>query len=315
MVMQDVFDEKSELVLMEAAVVEPLRRGTVVKLDPLLVHGGLIYDENGQAELSRLYRQYASIAMDARIPCLLCTPTWRTNYERVNASQVGLHVNQDAVKFLLRIRDELPYRDLVKIGGLIGCRNDGYQPSDSLSVDEARSFHRWQIEELAAGQVDFLFAATLPAIDEARGIARAMAATEKPYMISFVIDRHGKLLDGTPLVDAVQAIDTDGLRKPFGYMVNCAYPTFLRADQQPPELFRRLIGIQANASSLDHSELDCASALQMNDIAEWGEAMLGLHAKHGLRILGGCCGTNQAHLQYIVEKQKKQNEPNVMNVQ
>ena len=33
-----------DLVLMEAAIVEPIRRNDIVALDPQLVHGKLIYD-------------------------------------------------------------------------------------------------------------------------------------------------------------------------------------------------------------------------------------------------------------------------------
>lgn len=290
-----------DLVLMEAAIVEQLRRGNTVTLDPLLVHGQLIYDETGRAELGRLYEQYAVVAANAEVPLLLCTPTWRTNFDRVQDAGVNKSINRDAVKWLSQLRDNLPAKQNILIGGLIGCKNDCYRPDEALSINESESFHRWQIEDLVRGGVDYLLAATLPSISEAHGIAKAMCTTDKPYFISFVINRHGMLLDGTPLIEAVRTLDSDVRRKPFAYLVNCAYPTFICADQQPPELFRRLIGIQANASSLDHSELDRSSTLQANELGEWGDAMLRLHRRHGLKILGGCCGTSQEYLKYLVD--------------
>ena len=100
--------------------------------------------------------------------------------------------------------------------------------------------------------------------------------------------------------DAVKYIDLNTTEKPYGYMVNCAYPTFLCADTQPGELFERLIGYQANASSLDHCDLDGADQLVTDAVSEWGQLMIDLNRKYGIRVLGGCCGTSGDHLKYIV---------------
>jgi S-methylmethionine-dependent homocysteine/selenocysteine methylase len=230
----------------------------------------------------------------------MCTPTWRTNAERVRTAAANPRINRDAVDFLFEIREQLG-SEKIKIGGLISCKNDCYQPLESLSAAEAEEFHAWQINELADSGIDFLFAATLPNIEEATGIAKAMASTNVPYFISFVIDRAGRLLDGTSLSEAVETIDSETQPMPLGYLVNCAYPTFLCADDQPAQLFSRLTGCQGNASSLDHSELDCAEDLRMDNVTEWGDEMLALHRNQGMKILGGCCGTNAKHLRYIVE--------------
>lgn len=296
--MQDLLDRHS-LILMEAAIVEPIRREQIVALDPLLIHASFIYDPLGRDELLKLYRQYARIAIDKSVPFLMCTPTWRTSIERVEQSAADRNINRHAVEFLRNVRDDLGY-PLVKIGGTIGCKHDCYKPEQSLPTDEAEKFHAWQVNELADAGVDFLFGVTLPAVEEAMGIARAMAATNKAYIISFVVNRKGELLDGTSLADAIEQIDNSTSRCPLGYMINCAYPTFLCADQQPENLFTRLIGFQGNASSLDHSQLDCSDQLHMNGVNEWGEEMLTLHEDFGIKILGGCCGTNSDHLRYIV---------------
>ena len=294
------FLDKHELILMEAAIVEPIRRGGIAPLDPLLQHGGLIYDPKGRSELRKLYLDYANIAIDAELPFLMCTPTWRTNSERVQHADADPNINRDAVHFLVDIRDELESPN-VKVGGLIGCKNDCYQPGESLSAAEGEEFHAWQIDQLSNAGVDFLMAATIPSVAEATGIAAAMAKTGTPYIISFVIDRFGLALDGTSLLDSIISIDSAVQEIPIGYMINCAYPTFLCADQQPRELFSRLIGFQGNASSLDHFDLDGSEDLQINEVTEWGEEMLSLLRHQGMKILGGCCGTNAKHLEYIVK--------------
>jgi S-methylmethionine-dependent homocysteine/selenocysteine methylase len=152
------------------------------------------------------------------------------------------------------------------------------------------------VSQLAQAGVDFLMAGTLPNVKEALGIARAMEKTGTPYIISFVIDREGLVLDGTSLWDAVSEIDSSTGQQPLCYMVNCSYPTFLCAKEQPKALFTRLLGYQANSSSLSHSELDGSAQLQLEDIVGWAEEMLRLNREYGVRILGGCCGTNDVHL-------------------
>jgi len=56
---------KNNLILIEAAIVERLRRSGRVKLHPSLVHATFIYDDSGKAELEKLYRGYISIALEA----------------------------------------------------------------------------------------------------------------------------------------------------------------------------------------------------------------------------------------------------------
>jgi len=302
---------KYPLILTEAAIVEPLRRSKPNFLHPQLLNAPLIYHSMGHLALSQLYQDYIGIAVQANLPILLSTPTWRANHERVNNAQITTSINQDAAKFLLGIKQkeqqQLPTnsQNLIKIGGLIGPKNDCYRPEFGLSIPAAEAFHQWQINELVEGGVDFLIAQTLPNLNEAMGIARAMAKTGKDYIISFVINRRGLLLDGNSLSHAIETIDQGVASKPLAYMINCAYPTFLNAAQQPKDLFQRLIGFQANASSLDHTELDGCDNLHTNDIREWASAMLELHQKYGIKILGGCCGTGREHLEKIIEKQWK----------
>jgi homocysteine S-methyltransferase len=289
-----------ELILMEASIVERLRRTGDVALDPRLVHAPLIYDVAGRDALARLYESYLRIADEAGLPMLLCTPTWRASRDRVAASGIDPDVNAAAVRFMNDVRAAAGVDTaLVKIGGLIGVKNDCYRPAEGLPVEEARRFHLWQIERLAKEGIDFLIAETIPSIAEGLGIALGMAETAIPYIIGFVIDRRGALLDGTSLVDAVATIDDAVERAPIGYMVNCSYPTFICADRQPKVLFERLIGCQANASSLDHSELDGSVRLEAEAVDDWGDAMLDLHRRHGMKIFGGCCGTGPEHLLYL----------------
>lgn len=287
---------------MEAAIVEQLRRSGTVRLHETLVNAPLIYNPAAREIMSGIYLEYMRLAQSAHLPILVCTPTWRANQARVYESGVNNAVNLDAVSYMRELRDSEGYGDaFVKIGGMIGCRNDCYEPDEGLSASEAEQFHAWQIQQLTSGGVDFLIAETLPNVQEALGIARAMEVTGVPYIISFVISRDGHVLDGSSLKAAIDLIDSGTSRPPLGYMVNCAHPSFLCPEQQPGDIFNRLIGYQANASSLDHCELEQAEQLQADDVVEWGQLMLTLNKSYGVKILGGCCGTGVEHLQYLIK--------------
>jgi len=299
--MKDLLKNNS-MILMEGAIVERLRRSDAVNLHDILVNAPLIYDKNAGDIMAKLYQGYIDIALTAELPIFLTTPTWRTNRERVEKTGIAKSINIDAVHYLQQIRDsEKNSSGIIKIGGMVGCRNDCYLPDEGLSVEEAQEFHSWQIEQLVKGGVDFLIAETLPNVQEALGIAKAMQSTEVPYIISFVISRDGCILDGTSLDEAIQFIDSNTDVHPIGYAVNCAHPSFLSPSKQPTKVFNRLIGYIGNASSLDHCDLDTADKMEVDSVSEWGDLMLDLNRKYGVKILGGCCGTGNEHLQYIVK--------------
>lgn len=255
--------------------------------------------------MTELYQSFIDVAQKANVPLKLSSPSWRINKERAEKAGINNNLNKAAINLLHEIRQEQgDFASSIKIGGLLGCKNDCYLPEEALSEAEAISFHSWQIEQLLEGQPDFLQAVTLPSVMEARGIAQALSKAETPYFLSFVINRQGTVLDNTPLLDAINQIDDLVENPPLGYFINCAYPSFLCADQQPKALFERLIGYQANGSSLDHCDLEGAAELQQNSVSEWVGNMHQLHQQYGLQILGGCCGTSTEHLTQLVRLQQ-----------
>ena len=199
------------------------------------------------------------------------------------------------------LRDEAGDDDAPPIltGALVGPRNDCYRPDLAPDANDAESFHAPQIEELAATPAEFLLAQTLPSVAEALGIARAMAAGGKPYLLSFCTGVDGHILDGTPLPDAMARIDDAlGTASPAGYFVNCTHPRFL-LEAYPPGTLNRLVGIQANASSRDVTQLDGASTTVTDPVDTWTADMLRLHTTHKVPVLGGCCGTSSQHLERL----------------
>ena len=303
------FLSRHPCILGEGAVIERLRRQPDTPLDPFLANSAFVYEPALRTALGAIYRQYLQAGQAHNLPLLLSTPTWRANEENIAAAGLaGRPVNADNVHLLQSLRAEAgPYAARVVIGGLVGCRGDAYRPEEALGESAAREFHSWQAEQLAAAGVDFLLGITLPALSEARGLAAALAATGRPYVISFVARPTGTLLDGTPLKEAIAAIDSHVRPNPAAYLINCTHPDFARAALGHPDnssslVRQRIIGLLANTAALSPEALDGHEHLVGEEPARFAAAMLGLHRDFGLKILGGCCGTDDRHIRCLAER-------------
>jgi len=288
-------------ILSEAAICERLRGNDAITLHPTLFNTPLIYDESAAKLLASITHQYIDIAREFAVPIIIAAATWRLDAERVAAADVPPTINRDAVEFVKKIKADSGY-ELVYLAGLMATKNDCYDPAAALSVLEAEQFHAAQAQQLASTGLDFLLAQTMPAVTEAEGMARAMIASGLPAVISFCINRDGRVLDGTPLDEAIDLLDDRLEGAPLGYAVNCSHPNFIKADQMNPHALSRLLEISANASSIDHGELEHLEQTAEDDIDEWADAMIELHKTHGVKILGGCCGTTDRHLRAICER-------------
>lgn len=289
--------------LSEGSIYERLRRNPDVQFDPFIYHASLIYNDVWAAVLEQVHREYLDVGQREGLTMIALTDTWRASQERIGQSQFRQRkVNQDNAVFLSKLRASYGNAGpAIYIGGQIGPRGDAYTPEEALAVDKSEAFHRPQLEALAEGGVDFLYAATLPALSEARGIARAMATTGLPYMLSFVIRGNGRLLDGTLLSDAIRTIDRTAPSRPTGFAVNCVYPkTFSDGlavlQRDSPALVERILSFQANTSALDPKEIDGIGELQTEDPKKLAALMLDAHRKYGIPFLGGCCGTDTSHI-------------------
>ncbi len=299
--------EHYPFILTEGAVIERIRRDPAVTLDPHIANASLIYTPEGRAALTRIYTQYLDIGKAHTLPMITFAPTWRANPERLRRAgftDVAV-VNSDAVHCVQAIRAGYDgYASQVFIGGLMGCAGDAYNSTEALSADEAASFHASQTHALANAGVDFLMGATLPALSEAIGMARAMAETAVPYIVSFVLRPTGALLDNTPLHEAIACIDGTVSPQPLAYWANCVHPSVFAAALQH-ELARdtrvteRVIGLQANTSAKSPEELEGLDSLDTEAPETFAQAMVALRQQFGVKMLGGCCGTDERHIAAI----------------
>lgn len=300
------FIDNSSCILSEGAVIERLRRDSDFELDPHIVNSAFIYNDSGRKALENIYRQYLDIGREFDFPILVSTPTWRASRLRIkNAGYEEFDVNGDNFRFLDSLRKSYgKYAEKIVICGLMSCRGDAYMPGEALSVEDSHEFHSWQAEKLAESGVDFNLAATLPALGEAKGLALALAATGRPYIISFVARPEGTLLDGTPLKKAIADIDAAVSPQPLAYMINCthasfAYSALMHETNSSPEVRQRMIGLFANTAALNPEDLNESADLVEEDPEIFGRMVSNLYRDPGLRILGGCCGTDDRHIRAL----------------
>lgn len=288
-------------VLLEGALGERLKAEYGLRPHPEVAWAALARDPRGREALTRLWREYAALARARGLPFLATTPTRRANRARMQAAGLDAGLLRDNVALLRAALPEDAY-----CGGLMGCYGEAYTGRGALPQAEARAFHAWQADALARAGADFLYAAILPTLPEALGLAGALQDTGLPYLISFMLRRDGRLPDGTTLHDALSALEAALTRPPLGYMANCVHPDVAAAALSQPcnrtALVRaRFVGLQPNASPLPPEALEGAARPMTSSPAELAAATARLMAVQPLRLLGGCCGTDGGHLAALAD--------------
>lgn len=294
---EKVFHE-SKVILTEGALVERLKAEFNLEMDKHVNHAGLIYTHPDK--LALLYRQYADIAVKHSLPIMLMTPSRKVNVDSVKGSKYELKsLLTDTCSFLKDIQKSYASSpDKIFVGGLVGSKGDAFSSAEALNTEEAYRFHTNQVRIYEENRVDFVFAGIMPEINEALGMAKAIAQTDIPYIISFTIRKDGCLIDGTPIFKAVDIIDNQVSRRPLCYTTNCVHSTNVRLalenekNKNMPQLLR-FKGVQANASSLSPEELNNCGVLKVENFRTNISEMVNLYKHFGFKVFGGCCGTNE----------------------
>lgn len=290
-------------VLAEASIFERLRRAPDVAFDPEVGVGGLVADPAGAALLTDIHRTYMRVGRERGLPVLLQTDTWRAHPLRIERSAfAGRDLNAEHVALLRALREQEGGEEDVLIGGLVGPLGDGYGGDAAPSREEAGRLLRPQADALAAAGADLLVAATLPDAQEAMGIADALGTTGLPYLIGVVVRPDGTLLDGTRLGSFVETLDATTTTPPVGYALTCVHPDVASSALVAEPIGDRAVALFANTSARSPEELDGLDHLETAEPEGFAGAVVRAQATHDLRIVGGCCGTDETHLAAIARR-------------
>lgn len=268
----------------------------------------LLKTVEGTARIKDYYRKYASIALANKTGFLLESPTWRANADwgkQMGYSEKALNaINKQAIELLNGLRAELETEDSpMVVSGCIGPRDDGYNPSEYMSSDEAKQYHSTQVKSFAESSADMVCAMTICYAEEAIGIVQAAQEHGMPVVISFTVETNGNLPSGQSLKDAIETVDRETSGGPAYYMINCAHPEHFKNKLESDESWlSRIQGIRANASTKSHAELDQCEELDDGNPHELGQSYKAF--KNSLRqmnVFGGCCGTDHRHIEAICD--------------
>lgn len=300
---------RQEPILTDGGIETRIMFETDIEMDPDVQVAALVSDPAGRPALRSIYEGYVEVAREFGVPVVIGTPTFRASLAFARRAGLGTpeavrKLNADATGLLREVREASDHRP-VFIAGVIGPSGDAYTPAEALGASEAADYHQLQAEALAAERVDFLFAPTFPAVEEALGAAMAMGRTGLPYVVSFVLDQWGSTLDGSSLTDAIGRIDRESSPAPLYYSISCVYPTVAEraldgAEHSSRGLAQRIVELKANGSPLHTNELVRLDHLETAAPEEFAELLWSVHETHpALRVLGGCCGTDDRHMRAL----------------
>ena len=268
----------------------------------------------GYQALQTYYRTYAAMAQRHNVGFILESPTWRAN--RDWGAKLGYNsnaltaVNQRAIALLHTVRKEYETEQSpMLVSGCIGPRGDGYVTHTAMQPTQAATYHTPQILAFQDARADLVSAMTINYVEEAIGIVYAAQAIGMPVVISFTLETDGRLPSGQTLRSAIEQVDASTGQGPAYYMINCAHPQHFDAILTEEHLngatpqdswLGRIRGIRANASTRSHAELDAAPNLDDGNPHELGKQHRQLLEKLPyLTVLGGCCGTDERHVEAI----------------
>jgi homocysteine S-methyltransferase len=263
----------------------------------------LLDSEQGRASLVGYFTPYLDLAERLGTGFVLDTPTWRANLDwgaRLGYDAIGLAaLNRRAIEFVAELARQRPSLATV-LSGVIGPRGDGYVVGDTMSASEAAAYHGLQARAFAEAGAEMVSAITMTYAEEAIGVVRAASSAGLPAVVSFTVETDGRLPSGQTIGGAIAQVDdaTNGAAAYF--MINCAHPTHFASSIGEDESWTsRVNGLRANASRLSHAELDAATELDRGDVHELAHLYAGLGTTLDLRVVGGCCGTDDEHVAAI----------------
>lgn len=266
----------------------------------------LLSHDEGISALRTYYARFMAIASEHQTGFIFESPTWRSSPDWGQTlgydSAALAEANRKAIELMKELREELVTETgPIVISGCLGPRGDGYVAGSAMTADEAADFHRAQVQVFKEAGADMVTAITMTNVGEATGIALAAIEAGIPFAIAFTVETDGVLPDGTPLLEAIEAVDAATDSAPAYFMVNCAHPDHFNdaLDESSPTT-QRIRGIRANASRMSHEELDEAEELDYGNPDELASQYAQLRERFpSINVLGGCCGTDARHISAI----------------
>jgi homocysteine S-methyltransferase len=180
------------------------------------------------------------------------------------------------------------------VAGAIGPLGIRIEPWGKTGKDEAEAYFREQVEALLAGGVDLFILETFRDVTELRAaIAAIRSVCDLPVVAQMTIEEDGNSLDGTPPEQFVPALE------PYADVVgvNCGIgpAPMLETIERMSAITRARLSAQPNAGRPRDIEGRNIYLASPEYIASYARRFM----SHGVRLVGGCCGTTPEHIRQI----------------
>ncbi len=241
--------------------------------------------ENPDALIS-LQRRYADAGSDA-----VYAPTFGAN--RVKLKKYGLSEELERLNRELVGISRAAVGDRAAVGGDISSPGLFLKPFGQIGFEELVDIFRQQAEVLEAAGVDFFAAETLMTLAEARAAVIAVkSVSDKPVIVTMSFEQNGRSLSGCTPLSALLSVQNLGADA-FG--INCSVgPEAVLEMLKPLKDFARIpLAAKPNAG-LPQTGADGTPVYGMTP--EEFAAHTGEFAELGVRLFGGCCGTDERHI-------------------
>jgi methionine synthase / methylenetetrahydrofolate reductase(NADPH) len=186
-------------------------------------------------------------------------------------------------------------RDQAYVAGAIGPLGVRIEPWGKMGTDEAESYFREQAQALVEGGVDLFVLETFRDLNEmGAAIAAVRSVSSLPIVAQMTIEDDGNSLDGTPPEQFAPEMEGRGADV---IGVNCSIGPahMLETVERMAAVTRARLSAQPNAGrprDIEGRNIYLSSPEYMASYAR-------RFAQHGVRLVGGCCGTTPEHIRQM----------------
>jgi homocysteine S-methyltransferase len=253
-------------------------------------------NEDGFDLLTSIHEDYFKAGAD-----ICVTNTFRTtprSYKKVDRSAEDAHHSlKEAVRAARQAQKVITDRPTFVLGSMAPLE-DCYTPEDVPSIEELEDEHTQIANWLAEEKVDAILVETVNSVEEAKYMAHAASQTGLPFLVSFLVDEKGRLLDGRFVSEAVNVTDIPG-RVAVG--LNCRpIQTMDEALAHLTSTYAGPVLLYPNGFGEPHEDQGWCFH-ENEDTMENFLAYAQEWYEEGAKIIGGCCGTTPAYIQALSE--------------
>jgi homocysteine S-methyltransferase len=183
----------------------------------------------------------------------------------------------------------------VFVAGAIGPLGIRIEPWGKMAVEEAQEIFRDQAQALLDGGVDAFILETFSDLNEVLAAIRGVRDISKlPLMVQMTIEEDGNSTEGTPPEVFAKRLEEWGADV-IGLNCSVGPQTMLDAVERISTVTGKKLSVQPNAGKPQLIEGRNIYLCSPEYMASYAKKFV----QHGVRIVGGCCGTTPQHIKAI----------------